>query len=93
MKFPLVPTAIACVLSIVFTACEQAPSLYTAQPGQNAQGSNAQSNAQWSYVSLTPEDAYRTGQISRWQLEQLTGPTPQALQGPSPNSDKNGEVR
>ena len=39
------------------------------------------------YVSPTPEDAYRDHLINRWQLEQLTGPTPQALQGPSPNGN------
>jgi hypothetical protein len=35
--------------------------------------------------ALTPEDAYRSHQINRWELEQLTGQLPQALQGPSPN--------
>ena len=33
----------------------------------------------------TPGDAYKQGLINRWELEQLEGPTPQALQGPSPN--------
>jgi hypothetical protein len=33
----------------------------------------------------TPGDAYRQGLINRWELERLEGPTPQALQGPSPN--------
>ena len=33
----------------------------------------------------TPGDAYKQGLISRWELERLEGPTPQALQGPSPN--------
>jgi hypothetical protein len=41
----------------------------------------------WRFVAPTPEDAYRDHQINRWQLEQLTGPLPQALQGPSPNGD------
>ncbi|HLY45725.1 MAG TPA: hypothetical protein VKQ73_09115 [Stellaceae bacterium] len=39
-------------------------------------------------VAPTPEDAYRDGLINRWELEQIQGPTPQALQGPSPNGDK-----
>ena len=38
----------------------------------------------------TPGDAYRDGQISRWELEQYEGPTPQALQGPSPNGRSSG---
>src|SRR4051794_1727633 len=37
------------------------------------------------FPAPTPEDAYRDGTINRWQLEQLVGPTPPALQGPSPN--------
>lgn len=43
-------------------------------------------------VAPTPEDAYRQGLINRWQLEQLAGPTPQAMQGPSPDGNKGGEV-
>ena len=41
------------------------------------------------FVAPTPDDAYRQGLINRWELEQLVGPMPQALQGPSPNSSKN----
>ena len=40
----------------------------------------------WSPATLnapTPEDAYRQGLINRWQYEQLAGPLPQALLGPS----------
>ena len=39
-------------------------------------------------VSPTPDDAYREGLINRWELEQLVGPTPPALQGPSPNGSR-----
>ena len=38
----------------------------------------------------TPDDAYRQGLINRWELEQLEGPLPQALQGPSANGSKSG---
>ena len=37
-----------------------------------------------------PGDAYRQGLISRWELEQLQGPTPQAMQGPSPDGGNAG---
>ena len=37
------------------------------------------------FPGLPPSDAYRQGLINRWELERLEGPTPQALQGPSPN--------
>jgi hypothetical protein len=39
------------------------------------------------FVAPTPDDAYRDHLINRWELEQLTGPTPAALQGPSPNGN------
>lgn len=37
--------------------------------------------------AATPDDAYRQGLINRWELERLTGPLPQALQGPSVNGE------
>ncbi len=36
----------------------------------------------------TPRDAYRDGQINRWELERLAGPVPQALQGPSVDGNR-----
>src|SRR5215204_4385813 len=43
------------------------------------------------FPALTPWDAYRQGLINRWELEQFAGPTPQALQGPSPDGSRGGE--
>jgi len=37
--------------------------------------------------AVTPEDAYRQHLINRWEYEQLEGPLPQALQGPSANGE------
>ena len=45
------------------------------------------------FVAPTPEDAYRQGLINRWELEQLEGPTPQALQGPSANGGRGESFR
>jgi hypothetical protein len=42
-------------------------------------------------LAPTPRDAYRDGTINRWQLEQLEGPLPQALQGPSPDGNRGGD--
>lgn len=79
MKFLLVTTAIA---GVAFTACAPAQSPpYRAQPGPYTPAY---------YGALTPEDAYRSALIDRWQLEQFAGPTPQALQGPSVNSNRSG---
>ncbi len=84
MKVLLVTMAMAGVLSIVFTACAPAQSPYTPQPSPGA--------PQF-YGALTPEDAYRSGLIDRWQLEHLVGPSPQALQGPGVNSNRSGGVQ
>ena len=43
------------------------------------------------FPAPTPRDAYRDGLINRWQLEQLEGPLPQALQGPSPDGNRGGD--
>jgi hypothetical protein len=42
-------------------------------------------------LAPTPRDAYRDGTINRWQLEQLEGPLPTALQGPSPDGNRGGD--
>ena len=38
----------------------------------------------------TPRDAYRDGTINRWEYEQLEGPLPPALQGPSVDGSRGG---
>jgi hypothetical protein len=43
------------------------------------------------FTAPTPRDAYREGTLSRWELEQLEGPQPQALQGPPVDSSRGGE--
>ena len=42
------------------------------------------------FPAPTPEDAYRGGLINRWQYEQLVGPLPPAMQGPSPDGNRGG---
>ena len=40
------------------------------------------------FAAPTPTDAYKEGLINRWQYEQLEGPLPPALQGPSPDGSR-----
>ena len=42
------------------------------------------------FPAITPGDAYKQGLINRWELERWEGPTPQALQGPSPDGGNQG---
>jgi len=58
----------------------QAPSPAWSSPGYVA------AYLAYRYVSPTPWDAYKQGLINRWELEQLEGSLPQALQGPSPHA-------
>ena len=45
----------------------------------------------YTFAAPTPDDAYRDGLINRWELEQLAGPLPQALQGPPANGSRGGD--
>ena len=73
---------IAVALALIGPAGAQAP----------PSPSTAYLSAYQSYalIAATPGDAYRQGLINRWQLEQLQGPTPQAMQGPSPDGGNTG---
>jgi hypothetical protein len=71
---------------IVNPALAQALSPATAPPPwpwpQEAYAGAYQS---YPFPAPTAGDAYKQGLITRWELERFEGPTPQALQGPSPN--------
>lgn len=43
------------------------------------------------FPGVTPRDAYRDGLINRWELERFEGPLPAAMQGPSPDGNRNGD--
>ena len=73
-------TAAMTVAAAIGQVWAQAPS-----PWQQPQWAAA---APYTLNAATPDDAYRQGLINRWELEQLAGPLPQALQGPSVNGDK-----
>jgi len=68
----------------------QAP-LFAAAPPQWPQVAYFGSTSQpYPFSALTPSDAYKQGLINRWELERYEGPTPQALQGPSPDGGNQG---
>jgi hypothetical protein len=85
MRYPLIGIT-AAVAVIISPAWAQAPA-----PGAyRAQRPPAAYPDPYGYrfAAPTASDAYRQGLISRWELEQVEGPTPQALQGPSPNGER-----
>ena len=83
-RFLISIAAIAVLAIIKPVVAQQAPPPVPAQPQWPAAG----------YVypyrinAATPMDAYRQGLITRWELERLEGPMPQALQGPSVDGSK-----
>jgi hypothetical protein len=86
---------IAAAVTVISPVCAQVPSPGTPQPQWAAARYPATYPDPNSYrvTSPTPEDAYRQGLINRWELEQLEGPTPQALQGPSVDGSKSDPSR
>jgi hypothetical protein len=63
----------------------------TAAPPQWPPAAYSSSSYPYPFPAPTPRDAYREGLINRWQLEQLEGPLPQAMQGPSPDGTRGGD--
>jgi hypothetical protein len=82
--------AAAAFMAVVSPVWAQAPYSVSGQPQWPPSTYANPDPYGWRSVALTPGDAYREGLINRWQLEQLEGPLPQALQGPSPNGSKGG---
>ena len=85
MRYLLTGITAAIAVIIINPVWAQAPPPGTYQPQWQTA---PYSDYGWRFVARTPSDAYRQGLINRWELEQLEGPTPQALQGPTPNGDK-----
>ena len=81
MRYLLIgAAAAAAVIAGPVRAQAPPPGTYQAQLPQAAYPT---ATPYWRYNAPTAEDAYREGLINRWQYEQIDGPLPQALQGPS----------
>jgi hypothetical protein len=81
MKHRLIGITAAITVAAIGQVWAQVPS-----PGtQQAQWAPP---ARYPFNAPTPRDAYRQGQINRWELEQLAGPEPQALQGPPVDGER-----
>jgi hypothetical protein len=77
--------AATAIIALVSPVWAQAPSPGFGQPWPPAAYPDPY---RYRFSAPTPQDAYRQGLINRWELEQLEGPTPQALQGPSPDGSR-----
>ena len=88
MQHLLIGVAAAVAIAVIGLAWAQVSAQGTAQPGLPGAYSGAYQS--YPFPGVAPRDAYRMGLINRWQLEQAEGPTPQALQGPSPDGGRGG---
>src|SRR5689334_20096771 len=79
------------VANIISPVQAQAPSPAAAPPQSPPAANFSSTDQRYPVPAPTPDDAYREGLINRWQLEQLEGPLPQALRGPSPNGGRGGD--
>ncbi len=84
MKYFLIGITAAITITAIGPAWAQVPSPGAQQP----QRAPPTYPAPYRFNAPTPSDAYKQGLINRWELEQLEGPTPQALQGPSPDGSR-----
>jgi hypothetical protein len=78
---------VAAAIVVISPVCAQVFAPGTPQPQSPTTYPDPYS---YRFVAPTPEDAYRRGLINRWELEQIEGPTPQALQGPNPSGGRSG---
>jgi hypothetical protein len=91
MRRSLIAVTLAGAVASIFNpALAQAP--WPAVPPQWPwpQAASAGPAPAYLFTAPTAWDAYRQGLINRWELERLEGPTPQALQGPSPDGGNQG---
>jgi hypothetical protein len=91
MRHLLMHVTFAVTVATVITPVQaQVPSVAVAPP-QLPPAAYSGSTYQYPFPAPTPEDAYRSGLINRWQYEQLAGPLPQALRGPSVDGNRGGD--
>jgi hypothetical protein len=83
-------TVAVTVATIIGPVWAQAPSPTAPPQWPWLQAAYAGTSQPYPFPAVTPSDAYRQGLINRWELERFEGPTPQALQGPSPDGTRNG---
>jgi hypothetical protein len=91
MRHLLLGAAMAVAVVNISPVQAQAPSPAAAPPQWPRAAYSSGAYQRYGVPALTPEDAYREGLINRWELEQLVGPLPQALRGPSVNGGRGGD--
>jgi hypothetical protein len=89
MKYSFIRLTLAVTAATIITPVQAQIASPTAPPPPPAVYSG--SSFPYPFPAPTPEDAYREGLINRWNYEQLVGPLPSAMQGPSPDGTRGGD--
>jgi hypothetical protein len=87
MKHLLIGVAAAVTIAVICPVWGQVASPGAQQPWPPA--TYTPPYQRYPFPGLAPRDAYRVGLINRFELERFEGPTPQALQGPSVDGNRN----
>ena len=90
MRHLLMRVALAVTAAVTINPVQAQIASPTAASPSRLPAASPGSSFPYPFPAPTPEDAYREGLINRWNYEQLVGPLPQAMQGPSPDGSRGG---
>jgi hypothetical protein len=91
MRYLLKGAALAIAVGVIIGPARAQTPMSPAAPPQWAPAYSGGTYQPYPFPAPTPRDAYRNGLLNRWELERYEGPTPQALQGPSPDGNRGGD--
>jgi hypothetical protein len=90
MRHLLMRVTLAVTAATIISPVQAQISSPAAAPPPRPPATYSGSSFPYPFPAPTPEDAYREGLINRWNYEQLVGPLPTAMQGPSPDGNRGG---
>ena len=90
MKYLFMRAAMAATAAAIVSSAQAQIVSPTAAPPPRPAAAYSNSSFPYPFQAPTPEDAYKEGLINRWGYEQLAGPLPAAMQGPSPDGNRGG---
>src|SRR4051812_25985808 len=91
MRHLLMRVTLAVTAATIIGSAQAQIASPTATPPLRPPTAYSGSSFPYPFPAPTPEDAYREGLINRWNYEQLVGPLPSAMQGPSPDGSRGGD--
>ena len=90
MRHLLMRVTLAVMAATIISPVQAQIAARAAAPPPWLPAAYSSSSFPYPFPAPTPEDAYREGLITRWTYEQIQGPLPAAMQGPSPDGSRGG---